>query len=65
MPSEMERARAARALLVDAKRPGVKDEPMELAAFMEIFHPGHPATDEMVAEAERRRGGRRKVRRAR
>lgn len=61
----MERARAARALLVDAKGPGVKDEPAELAAFMDIFHPGHKLTAELVNEAEQQRGGHRRYRRRR
>lgn len=42
MTDEMERARAARALLVDARRhehPDQREE--EMAAFMAIFHPEH------------------------
>jgi len=40
-PTQMDRVRAARALLVDAKHPGIKDEQAELDAFMAIFHPDH------------------------
>ena len=41
-PSEMERAKAARSLLVDArKHDGPNQAQEEMAAFMAIFHPGH------------------------
>lgn len=40
--SEMERARAARALLVDARKQDGRDQAEEeMAAFMAIFHPDH------------------------
>lgn len=41
------RAEAARCL-VDARG---GDEALEMAAFMGIFHPGHPLTDELVRDA--------------
>lgn len=45
------RVEAARTLL-DAR--GNKPEE-EMAAFMSIFHPGHPATDELVRDAKGKR----------
>lgn len=42
VPDEMERARAARALLKDARFRDHKDQgEEEIAAFMAIFHPNH------------------------
>lgn len=38
-PTEMDRARAARALLVDAHRHVPDKKEVEVAAFMAIFHP--------------------------
>lgn len=47
-PDEMERARAARALLVDARaHPGADQDEEEMAAFMAIFHPDHELTREL------------------
>lgn len=59
-PTEMDRVVAARAIL-DTNRFEARDD-LELAAFMEIFHPGDPRTEKMVLEKrieiqERRRRG--------
>jgi len=53
-PDQMERARAARAILTDARPPDPYDgktrrqEQAELDAFMAIFHPDH---ERIVLEA--------------
>jgi hypothetical protein len=42
MSDEMERSRAARALLKDARKHDYPDQrKAEMAAFMAIFHPDH------------------------
>ena len=46
------RVEAARTL-IDTIRNPAEAEAMELAAFMEIFHPGHKLTDKLVREARR------------
>lgn len=43
------RVRVEAAVTLANSRPR-KDEALELAAFMAIFHPGHPHTDELVRE---------------
>jgi predicted dehydrogenase len=45
------RVEAARTL-IDARN---QDEATAMAAFMGIFHPGHPKTDELVREARKKR----------
>lgn len=44
------RAEAARLLVNNINDPRRREE-LEMAAFMDIFHPGHPLTDELVREA--------------
>lgn len=42
MPDEMEKARAVRGLLVDARQyPSADQKEVEVAAFVSIFHPDH------------------------
>lgn len=49
--SQLERVRAARAFLEGVgNRDGNAPEWKKAAAFMGIFHPGHPATDAVIAE---------------
>ena len=43
---------AAARTLIDA-RDG--DEALAMAAFMGIFHPGHPKTDELVRDAKKKK----------
>ena len=47
------RVEAARTL-IDSRN---QDEALAMAAFMDIFHPGHPKTDELVRDARRKKGG--------
>lgn len=47
-PGEMERVRAAREVM--ATRRFENDEAAKMQAFMDIFHPGHPVTEEAVRE---------------
>ncbi len=48
----MDRARAARCLI---DMTGGNNEDLAMSGFMEIFHPGHKMTRELILEAERKR----------
>lgn len=46
---------AAAKTLINARSDRSERAGMELAAFMDIFHPGDPRTDELVRDARNRR----------
>lgn len=48
------RVEAARTLINNGVMGEDRAAALEMAAFMDIFHPGHPATDELVREARKK-----------
>lgn len=52
-PTDIRVRTEAAVCLIDATGPH-NQEALAMAAFMGIFHPGHPATDELVRDARER-----------